>query len=86
MPEVSLNPANFRQDPNSSGVPRANVSREERAAMIAALVREREGCIRRGLDERAKLIDAELARYGHEAEKPSERAEKRPSSRSHAKR
>lgn len=68
----------FKEDKNSNASPRADVSREDRAAMIAALLREREGCERRGLDERVKLINAELARFGHEAEKPAQRAEKRP--------
>lgn len=46
--------------------------------MIAALLRERASCEARGLVGRVKLIDAELARYGHEAAPPEKRAEKRP--------
>lgn len=72
---------NWSADVNSSqrGDARSN---EERKAMIAALLRERASCEQRGLPERVKLIDAELARYGHEAAKPAERAERRPAPRS----
>lgn len=69
---------NWKPDVNSAG--RADVSNEERKAMIASLLREREGCERRGLAARVKLIDAELRRYGHEAAKPAARAERRPRS------
>lgn len=56
----------------------AEMSREDRAALIAALLRERRSCEVRGLAERVKLIDKELARYGHEAAPPERRAERRP--------
>lgn len=65
------------QDPDTWPVV-ATSSREEQAAYIQALLREREGCERRGLKDRVKLINAELRRYGHQAEKPADRAEKRP--------
>jgi hypothetical protein len=72
---------NWKSDANST-----DISREDRASMIAALLRERRSCEVRGLDARVKLINAELRRYGHEAEKPAERAEKRPDARSASKR
>lgn len=75
---------NWKPDVNSSG--RRDVSREERAAMIQALLRERAGCEQRGLKERVKLINEQLRYYGHEAEKPVERAEKRPARESASKR
>jgi hypothetical protein len=33
--------------------------------LVAALLREREGYVRRGLDDRVAQVDAELARLGH---------------------
>jgi hypothetical protein len=74
----------WKQDVNSSDRPA--VSREERASYIAALLRERASCEQRGLDGRVKLIDEQLASYGHEAAAPAKRAEKRPAARESAKR
>jgi hypothetical protein len=34
-------------------------------AVVAALLAERLGYVRRGLPDRVALVDAELARYGH---------------------
>lgn len=75
--DVNSTAIGAKADVNSS-VQRADVSQQERAAMIRTLLREREGCVRRGLDDRVKLIDAELARYGYEAAAPPKRAERRP--------
>jgi hypothetical protein len=36
--------------------------------MIAALLREREGYVRRGLDDRVAQVDEQLAHYGHQPE------------------
>lgn len=33
--------------------------------LVTALLREREGYVRRGLDDRVAQVDAELARLGH---------------------
>lgn len=54
---------------------------EERAGKIRALLEERAGYVQRGQSERAAQVDAELARIGHQAAKPVERAEKRPAAR-----
>lgn len=59
-------------------------SNEQRAGKIQALLRERRSCEVRGLKERIKLINQELRNLGHEAEKPVERAERRPSTRARA--
>lgn len=74
----SDNPLDWKQDVNSTNRPAAAVSDQERAAMIAALLHERESCEKRGLEDRVSLIDAELARYGHGAGAPAKRAERRP--------
>jgi hypothetical protein len=74
----------WKEDVNSTDRPL--VSREESAAMIQALLRERASCEQRGFSDRVKLINAELRRFGHEAEKPAERAEKRPAAQKSAKR
>lgn len=71
-------PDEWKPDPNSNDAPRANVSNEEKKQMIAALLYERASCEARGLEDRVKLIDAELKRYGHEAAAPARRAERRP--------
>lgn len=63
---------NWRQE---TGVSTTN---EERAATIQALLKERWGYEVRGLKERVAEVNRILRRLGHEAEKPSERAEKRP--------
>jgi hypothetical protein len=49
----------------------------ERQAQIAALTRERDGYVQRGLFARAALVDAELARVAAGARPPANRAEKR---------
>jgi hypothetical protein len=72
---------NWKPDVNSTGR-----SREENRDYIRGLLREREMCVGRGLDERVKLIDAELERVGHEAVKPEQRAERRPAGRKSEKR
>jgi hypothetical protein len=77
-------PENWGPDVNDvpvTGSRRASVSDLERKHMITALLREREQLVRRGLDERIKLVDAELARYGHQAAAPAKRAERRPATR-----
>lgn len=57
----------------------ADMSNEDRAAYIKALLRERRSCEVRGLEARLPLIDKELRRLGHEAAPPEHRAERRPS-------
>ena len=47
-------------------------------ALVEALLRERQGYVTRGLPDRVAAVDAELARLGHEVEKP---APSRPRSR-----
>ncbi len=78
-PDPNSTAVNAQQDVNSS-VNRADVSQQEKAQMIRSLLREREGCERRGLDERVKLINLELARYGYASAPPAKRAERRPAS------
>jgi hypothetical protein len=53
-------------------------TKEQEAAYIAGLLREREGREREGDEESVKVIDAELRRVGHKAKGPAQRAEKRP--------
>ena len=72
---MGISAEEWKTDPNSTGRSR---SREEDRDYIAGLIREREQLERRGLDERVKLVDAELARLGHGAETPQKRAERRP--------
>lgn len=74
----SDNPLDWQQDVNSTNRPASAVSDQERRAMIAALLHERESCEKRGLGDRVALIDAELARFGHGAAAPAKRAERRP--------
>jgi hypothetical protein len=62
------------------------MSREEAQAYIAALLRERRSCEVRGLTDRVKLINKELARLGYEAEIPAKRSERRPASATASKR
>ena len=62
------------------------MTNEEQADTIRALLHEREGYVARGQADRVKLVDKELARLGHEAEKPSQRAQKRPSAKAKSKR
>jgi hypothetical protein len=47
------------------------MAKDER--MIAALLREREGYERRGLDDRVRQVDEQLAHHGHKS-KPDEDA------------
>ena len=47
-------------------------------AHVTALLRELDQAERAGLAARAESVRAELRRFGHKAEKPQERAEKRP--------
>jgi len=47
-------------------------------AHITALLRELDQCERAGLPARVASIREELTRFGHEAAKPAEKAEKRP--------
>lgn len=55
---------------------------EEKKAMIAALLEERRGYVNRGDDDRVAQVDAQLRRLGGSAEKPSQRAQRRPGLRS----
>jgi hypothetical protein len=45
---------------------------------IAGLLEERRQHVAAGRDERVELVDAELRRVGHKADKPAKRAERRP--------
>lgn len=38
--------------------------------VVEALLREREGYVARGRDDRVALVDAALARFGHRADAP----------------
>jgi hypothetical protein len=53
---------------------------EQRAARIAALIRERDGYLARGLAERAEQVSSELRSLGHTAQPPAKRAQRRSSS------
>jgi hypothetical protein len=48
-----------------------------RRALVAALLKERDHYRIRGLDDRAAVVDAELARISAQAAAPAKRAEKR---------
>ena len=61
-------------------------SDEQRQSMIKALLREKGYATVRGDQATIAEIDKELRRLGHEAAKPVERAEKRPSRSPRAKR
>jgi hypothetical protein len=50
-------------------------------AHIKALLRELDQCERAGAGGRAESVRAELRKFGHEAVKPVEAAEKRPRGR-----
>lgn len=65
-----------KTDQNSTG--RKRVTKEEQARTIAALLEERKGYVQREDTERVAAVDAELKRLGAYAEKPSQRAQKRP--------
>lgn len=60
------------------------MTEQKRKEYIAALLREREMRERDGKLENVKLIDEQLAVLGHRAEKPVERAERRPAVRGRA--
>lgn len=68
---------NWQVDPNSGGRDRSAL---ELKAQIAALLRERRGYEAQGKADRVADVDAALALLGHEAAKPSSRAERRPAS------
>lgn len=53
-----------------------DLTSEQRKAHIAALLREREGYERFGLDKRVAEVDEQLKAYGHNAETPARRATK----------
>ena len=50
---------------------------QQRQSRIAALIREREGYIRRGLMDRVRDVDAALAALGATGQTPAKRATKR---------
>lgn len=50
---------------------------QQHKAYITALLNERAGYERMGQTERVKAVDAELARVGHKAAAPAQRATKR---------
>jgi len=54
-----------------------NMTEQERAGKISALIHELAGYERRGKTERAAAVRAELARLGAEGATPSARAAKR---------
>jgi hypothetical protein len=47
---------------------------EQKRDHIAALLREREGYVRYGRDEKVQEVDAQLAKFGHGAKPPAKRA------------
>lgn len=49
---------------------------EQKQRYIRALLRERAGYVQYGREDQVAQVDAELARVGHQATKPSERAER----------
>lgn len=54
-----------------------NMTAAQRQAHIQALLTEREGYERAGNDERVAQVDEQLRVYGHEAQTPAKRAERR---------
>ena len=50
------------------------LTNEQRAAQVAALIRERDGYVRYGRLERAARVDAELQRLGADGAPPARRA------------
>lgn len=54
------------------------MTNEEEKTKIAALLEERAGYERAGRKDRVADVDAELKKIGYQAEKPVERAAKRP--------
>ena len=59
-------------------------TKEQDAAYIAALLRERGGREIDGDDEAVAVINAELRRVGGKAKAPAKRAEKRPAAKDEA--
>ena len=57
------------------------MNENEKAEKIAALLAEKIGYEKRGLDDRAAAVDAELRALGAEGAPPAKRAAKRPSTR-----
>lgn len=57
------------------------MTKEEKEASIKALLEERRGYVLRGLDDRVAAVDEQLKALGHQAKKPSERAQRRPRGR-----
>jgi hypothetical protein len=55
-------------------------TKEQDAAYIAALLRERAGLVINEDEEALAAVDAELKRVGHKASAPAKRAEKRAQS------
>lgn len=49
---------------------------EQRKAEIQALLREKEGYVRYGRDDKAKQVDEALAALGHNAKPPAKRSTK----------
>lgn len=62
------------------------MTNEEEKSKIAALLEERAGYERAGRKDRVAAVDAELKHLGHVAEKPVERAAKRPAQKQASKR
>ena len=58
----------------------SEITEEQRAAKIAALVVERAGYVSRGLTDRVAAVDAELRRLGAEGTTPAKRATRRKAS------
>ncbi len=88
MPDLKDDPNSnppAKADANSS-VNRADVSQQERAQMIATLLRERAGYEARADKGGVDAVDAELRRYGHEAATPAKRSERRPAQKNVEKR
>lgn len=87
-----------KNDANSSG--RKDVTNEEKKSMIAALLEERAGYEKRVLraeeeedeekvkeaKERVAGVNASLRALGEKAEKPAERAQKRPAQKASSQR
>ncbi|MFE2323588.1 hypothetical protein ACFXD5_06640 [Streptomyces sp. NPDC059385] len=48
------------------------MTQNEDRKMVAALLREREGYVRRGQDDRVRQVDEQLAYYGYEPEQADE--------------
>lgn len=62
------------------------MTKEDQKATIAALLEERRGYMLREETDRVAQVDAQLKVLGHDAEKASKRAQRRPAQRQAAKR